>query len=446
MSSLIKLSDHFGYGRLLRFAAPSVLMMIFTSIYSVVDGVFVSNFVGKTSFAAVNLVFPYLMFLSVVGFMLGTGGSALVAKFLGEGKSEKAKGVFTMLVLCGFVSGCVFSAVGFFTVGPVAEILGADGELLDDCVLYGRILLVSLPFFTLQNIFQPFMVTAERPQLGLIVTVFAGVMNIFFDYLLIVRLGMGIEGAGWATVAAETTGGLIPAVYFMLPNKSRLRFSIPLPDWRSLLKSLFNGLSEFFSSVSGTIVSMCFNYQLMRFLGEDGIAAYGVIMYVQFIFFAVFLGFSIGTSPIISFNYGSGNDEELRNVFHKCLKIIALMGIVILGMMEVFAAPLTKLFVGYDAELHRLTAKAFRIYGLSYLLVGFNFYFSAFFTALNNGLLSAVISTSRALIFETTAVFLLPVLFGVDGIWFSVLCAEVATLLLSALLFDKYKEKYKYAR
>ncbi len=444
MAQNIQLSDHFTYPKLIRFTLPSILMMIFTSIYSVVDGVFVSNFVGKTSFAAVNLMFPFLMMLGVAGFMLGTGGSALVAKMLGESRKEKAKGVFTMLVVVGFAISCLFSIIGVASLRPVAKLMGAEGQLFDDCLLYGRILMISLPFFTLQNIFQPFMVAAERPQLGLIVTIFAGVMNILFDFLLIVVFKMGLSGAAWATVAAETTGGAIPLVYFALPNKSPLRFVKPDFDMAALFQSLFNGLSEFFSSISGTIVSMCYNYQLMKYLGENGVAAYGVIMYVQFIFFAVFLGFAIGSSPIVSYNYGSKNNAELRNVYVKSLKIMAVLGLTLTISMEVFSYPLTKLFVGYDARLHSITLTAFRIYGLSYLLVGLNFYTSSFFTALNNGLVSAVLSTTRALIFETSAIFVIPAIFGVKGIWFAVLCAEAATLILSVYFLNRYKERYGY--
>ena len=440
----IQLSDHFNYRKLLRFTLPSIAMMIFTSIYSVVDGVFVSNFVGKTPFAAINLMMPFLQLLGVVGFMLGTGGSALVAKTIGEGNLPKAKGIFSMLIVVGFVSGIVFWALGGLFLEPIARFLGADEAMMESCLLYGRLLLVALPFFILQNMFQPLMVTAERPQLGLAFTVGAGCLNILLDYLLIVVFGMGLKGAAVATIAAQIAGGLLPLLYFVLPNKSLLRFVRPDFDGRALLQSATNGMSEFFSNISMSIVCMCYNYQLMRFVGENGVAAYGVIMYIQFIFFAVFLGYAVGTAPIVSYNYGAQNHAELKNVFRRSLKIIGALGIVLTLTLELTAGPLTKIFVGYDAELFHLTAKAFMIYGISYLLVGFNFYASSFFTALNNGVVSAIISTARALVFETSAVFILPAVFGVDGIWFSVICAEIMAIIMSAAFLAKNRERYHY--
>ena len=443
--STIQLSDHFGYRRLLRFTLPSIAMMIFTSIYSVVDGVFVSNFVGKTPFAAINLMMPFLMLLGIVGFMLGTGGSALVAKTIGEGRRDKANGIFSMLLVVGFLSGIVFAGLGYFFLERIARLLGADDAMMESCLLYGRLLLLSLPFFVLQNMFQPLMVAAEKPQLGLAFTVGAGCLNILFDYLLIVVFGLGLRGAAIATITAQVAGGFVPLLYFVLPNKSLLRFVRPDFDGRALLQSVTNGMSEFFSNISMSIVSMCYNFQLMRFIGESGVAAYGVIMYVQFIFFAVFLGYAVGTAPIVSYNYGAKNHDELRNVFQRSLKIIGAMGVVLTLTLELTAGPLTKVFVGYDEDLYHLTAKAFMIYGISYLLVGFNFYASSFFTALNNGVVSAIISTTRALVFETSAVFILPAIFGVEGIWLSVTCAEVLSLVLSVAMLKKHKERYHYA-
>lgn len=440
----VQLTDHFTYGKLLRFTLPSVIMMIFTSIYSVVDGFFVSNFVGKTSFAAVNLIFPFLMFLGVLGFMLGTGGSALVGKTLGENNPEKANKIFSMLVIVGFVAGCTLSLIAAPLIDDIAKMLGAEDELLRHCTLYGRILLVSLPFFILQNIFQPFMVVADRPDLGLYITLLAGILNILFDFIFIVVLDLGLVGAACATVIAETTGGLLPVFYFLFPNKSRLKIVRPEFDSKHLIASLTNGLSEFFANISGTIVSTCYNFQLMRYLGEDGVAAFGVIMYVQFIFFAIFLGYTIGSSPIISFNFGAQNHAELRNVLLKSLKIIAVASFLITLLLELSSYTLTKLFVGYDTDLHKLTLKAFRIYGLSFLLVGFNFFASSFFTALNNGFISALISTVRALVFELAAIFAIPAIFGVDGIWYAVIFAESASLVLSATLINMFKYRYNY--
>lgn len=444
MAQPISLSEHFGYRKLLRFAVPSMVMMVFTSIYSIVDGIFVSNFVGKTAFAAINLIMPFLMVLGVVGYMLGTGGSALVAKMLGEGHKERAQRVFSLLAVAAVAVGVVFAAVGVVLLPRVAEVLGADSQMEGLCVRYGRILMLSLPFFILQYMFQSLLVTAERPKLGLWVTVAAGVMNILLDWLLIVVAGMGIEGAAVATVASEATGGLVPLLYFLFPNGSLLRLVRPVMDWRALLQACSNGVSEVFGSVSGSVVAMSYNFQLMRYYGPDGVSAYGVIMYVQFIFFAVFLGYTMGASPIVSYCHGAKNHDELHNVFARSLRIMGAMGVLLTVGIELLAWPLTKVFVGYDPALFSLTRQAFMIYGLAYLLVGYNFFASAFFTALTGGFLSALLSTTRALVFETGAVLLLPSLFGAGGIWFAVVVAEILALALSSALLAAGRKRYHY--
>ena len=441
---MISISDHFGYRKLLRFTLPSIATMIFTSIYSVVDGVFVSNFVGKTPFAAVNLMMPFLYLIGVVGSMLGTGGSALVAKTLGEGDHPKANRIFSMLIVVCFGSGVLFGLLGILFLEPIARFLGADAAMMDSCLLYGRIMLLALPFFILEMMFQSFMVTAERPQLGFVFTVISGLLNILMDYLLIVVFDFSLSGAAWATFLASAVGGVGPLLFFVFPNKTILHFVRPVFDGKALLQSLTNGISEFFASISGSILSICYNFQLMKYIGENGVAAFGVIMYVQFIFFGVFLGYAMGTAPIVSYNYGAQNHAELRNVFQRSMKIIAVLGVLQTLLLELTIPYLTKIFVGYDPELYALTCKAFRIYGLSYLLVGFNFYASSLFTALNNGIVSAIISTVRTLVFETSAVFILPAIFGVDGIWFSIICAEVLSLSLSIAMLYKYRERYLY--
>lgn len=441
---MISISDHFGYRKLLRFTLPSIATMIFTSIYSVVDGVFVSNFVGKTPFAAVNLMMPFLYLIGVVGSMLGTGGSALVAKTLGEGDHPKANRIFSMLIVVCFGSGVLFGLLGILFLEPIARFLGADAAMMDSCLLYGRIMLLALPFFILEMMFQSFMVTAERPQLGFAFTVISGLLNILMDYLLIVVFDFGLSGAAWATFLASVVGGVGPLLFFVFPNKTMLHFVRPVFDGKALLQSVTNGISEFFASVSGSILAICYNFQLMKYIGENGVAAYGVIMYVQFIFFGVFLGYAMGTAPIVSYNYGAQNHAELRNVFQRSMKIIAVLGVLQTLLLELTVPWLTKVFVGYDPELYALTCRAFRIYGLSYLLVGFNFYASSLFTALNNGIVSAVISTVRTLVFETSAVFILPAIFGVNGIWFSIICAEVLSLSLSIAMIYKHRERYHY--
>ena len=444
MLHTIQLSDHFNYGRLLRFTVPAMVMMIFTSIYSVVDGIFVSNFVGKTPFAAVNLIFPFLMLLGVVGSMLGTGGSALVAKTLGQRDRELANRIFSMLVVAGVVVGVVFCIIGFWLIEDIAVLLGARGDMVQLCVTYGRIILPALPCFILQYMFQSLLITAERPTLGLAVTVIAGLTNIVLDFLLIVVFDLGLVGAACATALAQTVGGLVPLVYFALPNTSLLRLVKPVYEGRFLVQAATNGLSEFLSSVSMSVVSMLYNWQLMRYIGEDGVAAYGVIMYVAFILMAMAFGYSMGVSPIVSYNYGSGNHAELQNVFRRSLVLVAIMGAVTVVLAECLATPLSQLFVGYDEGLFALTRKAFMIYCLSFFLAGFNMFASAFFTALNNGIVSGVIAFGRTMVCETTAVVVLPLLFGMNGIWFAIIVAEVLALMLSASLLLRYRRLYHY--
>lgn len=444
MQHTIQLSDHFNYGRLLRFTVPAMVMMIFTSIYSVVDGIFVSNFVGKTAFAAVNLIFPFLMLLGVVGSMLGTGGSALVAKTLGQRDRELANRIFSMLVVAGVVVGVVFCIIGFWLIEDIAVLLGARGDMVQLCVTYGRIILPALPCFILQYMFQSLLITAERPTLGLAVTVIAGLTNIVLDFLLIVVFDLGLVGAACATALAQTVGGLVPLVYFALPNTSLLRLVKPVYEGRFLVQAATNGLSEFLSSVSMSVVSMLYNWQLMRYIGEDGVAAYGVIMYVAFILMAMAFGYSMGVSPIVSYNYGSGNHAELQNVFRRSLVLVGIMGAVTVVLAECLATPLSQLFVGYDEGLFALTRKAFMIYCLSFFLAGFNMFASAFFTALNNGIVSGVIAFGRTMVCETTAVLVLPLLFGMDGIWFAIIVAEVLALMLSASLLLRYRRLYHY--
>lgn len=445
MSQPIKLSDHFTYGKLLRFTLPSMGMMIFTSIYSVVDGLFVSNFAGKTPFAALNLIFPFLMFLSIVGFMFGTGGSALIAKTMGEGKPLTANRIFSMLVCAGFLAGVFFAVVGWPLLDNISRLLGADEPMVEDCVMYGRILLIGLPFFILQIMFQSLLVTAERPRLGLRITILSGVLNMALDVLLIGVLGYGLKGAAWATTLSQMCGGLVPLIYFLAPNTSRLHFVRFKIDWAALLQTFFNGMSEFFSNISNTVVSMLYNYQLMKYIGEDGVAAYGIIMYLAFVFVAIMIGYGMGSAPIVSFHYGAENREELKNVFSKSMTLIAVIGVVQFLLAQILARPLAQIFAGYDPGLHDLTCQAMRIYSFSFLLMGINGYTSAFFTALNNGVVSAALSTYRTLVCETLAVLLLPAIVGVNGIWYAIIFAESAALLLTMAMLLKHRKRYGYA-
>lgn len=441
---MIKLSDHFSFSKLIKFVLPTIVMMIFTSVYSVVDGFFVSNFAGKTSFAAVNLIMPVLMIIGAIGFMFGAGGSALVAKTLGEKNREKANKIFSLIIVTALVLGVILSTVGNLLIKNIAFLLGARGELLRLSTVYGRILLISMPFFMLQNIFQSFFVTAEKPKLGLAVTLAAGVNNIVLDALFIGVFKWGIIGAAVATSLSEFLGGFVPLLYFLSKNSSTLRLVRPEFNGRALLKTATNGSSEFVTNISMSVVGALYNLQLMKYAGENGIAAYGVIMYVSFSFVAIFLGFSIGASPIIGYNYGAKNISELKNVFRKCLFFVSAAGVVLMGLALLLSAPLSKFFVGYDEELFRLTLHGFRIYALSFLLNGFGVFGSAFFTALNNGVISAVISFLRILVFQTAAITVLPIFFRIEGVWWAIVVAEILAATTAFFFIFKNKKKYGY--
>lgn len=440
----IKLSDHFTYSRLFRFVIPSIVMMIFTSIYGVVDGFFVSNYVGKTEFAAVNLIMPFPMLLGAFGFMIGTGGSALVAMKLGQGKKQEANEIFSMLIKVTVIVGIVLSVARIVFIREIARALGATEELLEHCVTYGRVLLIALTAFMLQNVFQSFLVTAEKPTFGLVVTVAAGVTNMILDFLLVGVFHGGLIGAAAATGISQVVGGVIPFVCFMKENSSALQLVPAKIDFSTLGKTCFNGSSELMTNVSMSLVNMLYNLQLIRYAGEDGVAAYGVIMYVNFIFIAVFVGYAIGSAPIIGYNYGAGNKKEMQNVFRKSLQFNIVSGILMCAAAIAMSGMLSGIFVGYDMVLKEMTQRGFAIYSLSFVVMGLNIYSSSFFTALNNGLISALISFLRTLLFQVAAVLLLPIFFGLDGIWFSIVMAELLALLVSVILLVANRKKYGY--
>ena len=446
MKQRIQLSDHFSYGRLIRFTLPSIGMMIFTSIYGVVDGFFVSNFAGKTPFAALNLIYPFLMILSTVGFMFGTGGSAIVAKAFGEGKREKGNQYFSLFVYVSAALGVVFAGLGIAFVRPIARLLGAEGELLENAVLYARIILIALPFNVLQLLFQSFCVTAEKPKLGLLVTVFSGVTNMILDAVLVGLLPQGykLAGAAAATALSQAVGGGIPLLYFGRKNSSILRLGKTHFDGKAIFKACTNGSSEFMSNISMSLVGMLYNIQLMKYAGEDGVAAYGVMMYVSMIFAAAFIGYSIGTAPVIGYHDGAKNHGELQGLLKKSLVMIGGFGVAMVASAELLAVPLARIFVSYDAALMELTVSGFRIFALSFLFMGYAIFGSGFFTALNDGVTSAIISFLRTLVFQAAAVILLPLLWGIDGVWFSIVAAEVMAVVFSAIFLVAKRRKYHY--
>lgn len=440
----IRLSDHFSYSNLLHFTLPSICMMVFTSIYGVVDGLFVSNFAGKTPFAAINLVMPFIMILGGMGFMIGTGGTALVSKLMGEGKKDEANSTFSMMVLFTLLLGIVLSAVGFLTMRPVSYFLGATDAMIDDCVLYGRIVTGFTFAFMLQNVFQSFFIAAEKPRLGLIVTVAAGVTNMVLDALFIAVFNWGVAGAAIATGLSQCVGGVLPLIYFLRPNDSLLRMRPTSLRLRPILQACGNGSSELMSNISSSLVGMLYNFQLMRLIGEDGVSAYGVLMYVQFIFVAIFIGYSIGCAPVVSFHFGAQNHSELKSLLRKSTLLMASGGVLLTIAARLLAAPLARLFVGYDAGLFELTSHAFRLFSWSFLLAGFNIFASGFFTALNNGAISAAISFLRTLVFQTASVLILPLLLDVDGIWWAITVAEIFAFLISLMFLYLKRNKYHY--
>lgn len=440
----IKLSNRFSYGRLFRFAMPSVIMMVFSSIYGVVDGLFVSNFVGKTEFAAINLLMPVFMIVGAFGFMIGAGGTAVVSKTLGEGDSTLAKRYFSLFVYVTAAAGAVMSAFGIVFLRPLSLLLGADGAMLDACVRYGRIVLAAMPFFMLQNLFQSFMIVAERPKLGLAVTVAAGVANMALDALLILVIPLGLEGAALATSISQMVGGIVPVVYFARKNSSQLSLIKTKFYGKALLRATANGSSELMSNVSSSIVTMIYNFQLMRFAGEDGVAANGVIMYVAFIFIAMFLGFSVGTAPIIGYHYGARNTDELGSLLRKGATVMLVGGLTMTLVSILLARPLSMIFAGYDPVLLEMTVNGLKIHSTCFVFAGLGIFGSSYFTALNNGLISAVISFTRTLVFQVGALLLLPVFLELNGIWLATPVSEVLSLMLTVILFIANRKKYKY--
>lgn len=440
----VHLSDHFTYKKLLRAVFPSVLMMVFTSMYTIVDGVFVSNLVGKTPFAALNLIYPVVAVVSAIGFMLGAGGSALVAKTLGEGNKERANKIFSMVVYFTIIIGAIISIVGAVVVEPVAIALGATPEMLPYCVIYGRILLAGEVVFMLQFLFNSFFIVAEKATLGFIVSIIAGATNIIFDAVFIAGCKWGIAGAASATLAGQLVGSVIPIIYFSVKNKSLLRLVPAKLEFKPILRSCTNGSSEFLSNISMAIVNMLYNMQLLKYIGENGVVAYGIMQYLAFIFSSVFLGYAIGSAPIVGYHYGAQNHDELKNLRKKSLLLMISIGIIMAALAEGLARPLSMIFVSYDGGLLDLTTFGLRIYAISFVLVGINIFSSSFFTALNNGLVSAIISFVRTLLFQVIAIMVMPLIFGVNGIWSAVIVAEGLSLIVSVICFIVCRKRYKY--
>ncbi len=443
--SKIQLSDHFTYRRLLRFTLPSIAMMIFTSIYGVVDGFFVSNYVGKTAFAAVNLIYPYLQILGGVGAMFGVGGSALVAVTLGEGDVPRARRYFTMMVSLMIGAGVFFSVIGIIFLRPMALVFGANENLMGECMIYGATCLVFNTAFLLQYGFQSYLIVAEKPRLGLVVTVLAGCTNMVLDFLFMAVFEMGILGAALATGLSQTVGALIPILWFLSrKNTSQLHFTKTRLEIKPMLKACVNGASEMMTSVSASITGILYNRQLMHYAGEDGVAAYGVVMYAAFIFIGVYIGYSTGSSPIMGYHYGAQNHAEMKNVRKRSMILLSCAAIVLTAIAIGFAKPIASIFVGYDVELLAITTRAFQICSVSFLVMWFSMYASSLFTALNNGVVSAAISFIRALVLPIVCIIVLPIFFELDGVWYTMVVSEAIGVVISLIFMLVYKKRYNY--
>ncbi|WP_281790932.1 MATE family efflux transporter [Faecalibaculum rodentium] len=439
-----RLAGHYTYGRLLRYCLAPVAMMVFSSIYGVVDGFFVSNWAGQTAFAAVNLIMPALMILGGLGFMYGTGGTALAARTLGEGKKELASRYFSMVTWTAVVTGVLTGALGSIFAPDIARLLGADAGMMKDCVEYARVILFFNATFILQNVFQSFLAAAGRPGLGFVCTVAAGITNMILDWLFIAVFGWGTSGVALATGLGTCVGSIPPLVWFMTSRSSSLRLMAVVPAPGPVAGACLNGMSEFMSNISGSLVSILFNFQLMRYVGEQGVAAYGVVMYVAFFFIAVFFGYTMGVSPVISYHFGARDRQELPSLFGKSLVISLCAGLVMTALAEILAGPLAAVYVGYDASLEAMTIDAMEIFATCIVFAGINIFSSALFTALNNGLISAAVACLRSLVFQAACVLILPQFFGVSGIWWSMTLAEVLALLVNMVILAKEQKRYGY--
>ena len=440
----INLSEHFTYKKLIRFTLPTIIMMIFTSIYGVVDGVFVSNVVGSNAFASINLIMPAIIIIGTIGFMIGTGGSAIISKTLGEGDNEKANKQFSMLIYLEIILGIIFTIIALLVLEPIAKLLGATPDMMSDCLIYGRILLIGMTAFILQNSFQSFMVVAEKPNFGLGISIIAGLTNMILDFLFIYVFKWGVAGAAIATITSQFVGAIIPMIYFLRKNPTMLKLGKTKFELSTIIKTCTNGSSEMVTNLSMSLVNILFNMQLMKFAGANGVAAYGIIMYVGFLFTGTYMGYSVGTAPIIGYHYGANNTNELKSLLNKSIKLLGIIAIIMTFLAEVLAKPLASIFVSYDKELLKMTINAIRLYSLSYIISWFNIFASSFFTALNNGFISALISFVRTLVFQIVCILILPIIWKLNGIWLSVVVAEILSVFVSIICFIKNKKKYKY--
>lgn len=439
-----KISEHFNIKKIIIFTLPSIGMMLISSIYGVVDGFFVSNYIGSNAFAAVNIVWPFEMILGSFGLMIGAGGSALVSKTMGEQKYDLANRYFSMLIIFVIIFGMFISILGIIFNPYIIHLLDLDQETINNCNIYANVLFIFLIFFMLQNIFQSFNIVASKPEMGIITMILSGITNILLDYIFIVILNMGIFGAALATGLSQFAGAIVPFIFFINKNSTLLRIKFVKIDFKIILKTSYNGISEMLSSISFSLVSILYNIILLSYIGINGVNAYGVILYISYIFISIYFGYSMGISPIISYNYGAKNKKELNNIFNISLVLICSVSILLTFIGYIFAKQLSSIFVNYDKELLNLTTHALHINVFSFLFCGYNIFASSLFTALNNGTVSLILSFLRSLIIQVVCILTIPILFGSEGIWFAGVVSDIISLIISIIFIFKYRNKYGY--
>lgn len=433
----------FGFFSLLKFALPSVIMMMVMGLYSMVDSMFVSRFVSTNALSAINVVYPVINLLIGLGVMLASGGSAVIAAKMGAGKTDEARRDFSMIVTIGLASSIVIAVAGLIFIRPIVTFLGASELLVDYAVTYLAIILMFAPANMLQMLFQMFFVTAGRPGLGLTFIIGAGLVNAVLDYVFIVPLGMGIAGAALAT----GIGYLIPAaagLIFFFGKKKELYFTKPKFSAAVLGSSCSNGSSEMVSNLSMAVVTLVFNRIMMNLAGEDGVAAVTIVMYAQFLLSSIFMGFSLGVQPVISFHHGAGNRRNLKGIYRHCIVFIAIAAVSVFAVAMTLGPTLTTIFTPKDTNVWTLAVRGFMILPFCFLLEGFSIYASAAFTALGDGKTSALISFLRTFLFILTGLLTLPLAFGIDGVWLAVPVAELCSVLvvIGCVLWHKAKGRF----
>ena len=438
------LAKKFTCGTLIRFALPTMVMMLFMSLYTIVDGIFVSRLIGTSALSATNIVYPVVNVVIAVAVMLGTGGSAVIARQMGEGKIAEAKRNFSWIVLIGVAAGFAVAALGTLFLDPLCRMLGATPELLGYCRDYLGTLLLFAPAAILQMLFQAFFVTAGKPALGLFLTVLAGISNALLDYLTMGPLDMGIRGAALATASGYLIPAVVGVLYFLFA-KNNLHFAKPSFDGRVLLRACGNGSSEMVTNISSAVITFLFNVMMLKYLGEDGVAAVTIVLYAQFLLTALYMGFSLGVAPVISYQYGSGDTGQLRKVYKICLGVTGVSAVAVFAASLLLAKGIVQIFTPLDSPVYGIAVRGFVLFSLSYLFSGCNIFSSALFTALSNGKVSAAISFSRTFVWIAFGLWALPELLHADGLWLAVPLAELLTVVLSVFFLQKLRARYGYA-